>query len=88
MEIKEVKIKLKDGVHARPAALLVQKANKYKSSIMIKKDDIEVNAKSIMNIMMLALTYGTKISVIADGEDEKDACDDLVRFIENDFKEG
>ena len=87
MQEKIVKIKLKDGVHARPAALLVQKANKYKSSIIIKKDDIEVNAKSIMSIMMLALTNGTQIKIMAKGEDEKDACEDIASFIENDFKE-
>ena len=84
---KEVEIKLKDGVHARPAAIFTKKASSFKSKITIKKDDIEIDGKSIMSIMMLALTYGTKLKIIADGEDEQKACDALASLIENNFEE-
>ena len=84
---REVVIRLEDGVHARPAAMFVQKANKFKAKIFIKKDDIEVNGKSIMNIMMLALTHGTTITIAAEGTDEDSACTTLADFIENNFDE-
>jgi len=84
---KEIIIKLEDGVHARPAAMFVEKANQYDSDIKIKKDDIEVDAKSIMSIMMLGLTYGTKITLVAQGDDEEDALECLFTFVENNFQE-
>ena len=84
---KEILIKLEDGVHARPAALFVEKANSFKSSIKIVKDNIEVDAKSIMSIMMLGLTFGTKITLKVDGEDESEALETLYKFIDNNFHE-
>jgi|YNPMSStandDraft_2_1061718.scaffolds.fasta_scaffold00073_13 phosphotransferase system HPr (HPr) family protein len=84
---KDILIKLEDGVHARPAALFVEKANSFKSSIKIVKDNIEVDAKSIMSIMMLGLTFGTKITLKVDGEDESEAIEALYKFIDNNFHE-
>jgi len=84
---KNIVINLEDGVHARPAAMFVEKASSYDSNISIKKDDVVVNAKSIMSIMMLALTKDTEIFLIIDGEDEIEAMDDLYSFMINGFKE-
>lgn len=87
MKEKTVTIKLNDGIHARPAALLVQKASSYKNtSIKIKKDNVETDAKSIMSIMMLALTYGSQITIVADGEEEDLAVDELSNLIESNFQ--
>jgi len=85
----EVAITIKNelGLHARPAALLVQRANKYSSDIFLKKEDVEVNGKSIMSVMMLAVESGTELQIRAVGEDEKEAVDDLVELIEANFGE-
>jgi len=82
-----VKISNELGLHARPAALLVKKAAKYKSDIFLKKDDVEVNGKSIMSVMMLAVESGTKVKIRAVGEDENEAVQDLKRLIESNFGE-
>ncbi len=82
-----MKISNELGLHARPAALLVKKAAKYKSDIFLKKDDVEVNGKSIMSVMMLAVESGTKVKIRAVGEDENEAVQDLKRLIESNFGE-
>jgi phosphotransferase system HPr (HPr) family protein len=82
-----VKIENELGLHARPAALFVQRANKYKSDIFLKKDEVEVNGKSIMSVMMLAVESGTELMLRADGEDENAAVRDLVDLIESNFGE-
>jgi phosphocarrier protein len=87
--VVEVTVKISNelGLHARPAALLVKKAAKYKSDIFLKKDDVEVNGKSIMSVMMLAVESGTKVKIRAVGEDENEAVQDLKRLIESNFGE-
>ncbi len=75
------------GLHARPAALLVQRASKYKSDIFLRKEDVEVNGKSIMSVMMLAVESGTELQIRAVGEDEREAVDDLIDLIESKFGE-
>ena len=82
-----VRVRNELGIHARPAALIVQRANKYKSDIYLRKDDVEVNGKSIMSVMMLAVPSGTEIKIIASGEDETEAVEDLKRLIESKFGE-
>lgn len=84
---KDFIIKIEDGVHARPAAMFVEKANSFSSQIKLIKDNIEVDAKSIMSIMMLGLTYGTKVTIRAEGEDEEEAIETLYRFVENNFQD-
>lgn len=81
----EITIQNESGLHARPAAIIVQKANGFKSDIFLEKDDDKVNAKSIMGVMMLAAAFGTKVKVIADGEDEEEAMEALVRLLESDI---
>ncbi|TET81810.1 HPr family phosphocarrier protein, partial [candidate division TA06 bacterium] len=70
MTERKVKIINKLGLHARPAAMLVKTAGKYKSEVTLSKDDMEVNAKSIMGVMMLAAEKGSIVTIRAEGEDE------------------
>ena len=74
---KKIVIKNKSGLHARPASLFVQIANKYDCEISIRKGKQKVNGKSIMGIMMLAAEKGSKVVIIADGEDAKEAVQEL-----------
>lgn len=73
MAKRPVVVKLKTGLHARPAALFVQEANKYSSEIYVEKNEKKVNAKSIMGIMSLAISSGTEIYISADGADAEQA---------------
>lgn len=74
---KKITIKNKQGLHARPAALFVQTANKFTSDIIVQKGKQEVNGKSIMGIMMLAAGKGSRITIKANGEDAKEAVEEL-----------
>jgi phosphocarrier protein len=87
MVSKDVTITNKLGLHARPAAMLVKTASKYSSDILFRKGNLEVNAKSIMGVMMLAAEQGSKITVIVDGDDEQEALKELVRNFEMKFGE-
>jgi len=84
---RKVKIINKLGLHARPAAMLVKTAGKYKSEVTISKDDMEVNAKSIMGVMMLAAEKGSIVTIRAEGEDEAEVVDALVGLVERKFDE-
>jgi len=84
---KEIVVKNKLGLHARPSALFVRQASKFKSDITLIKDGVEVNGKSIMGLMMLAAEMGSKIIIRANGEDEEKALDALVTLFENKFDE-
>ncbi|WP_432407153.1 HPr family phosphocarrier protein [Wukongibacter sp. M2B1] len=84
---KTIKLFNKTGLHARPAALFVNTASKYKSNIEIVWNEKRLNAKSIMNILSFGLTMGDKITISATGEDEKEAIDSLVNLIESKFGE-
>jgi phosphocarrier protein HPr len=87
MPEREVKIINKLGIHARPAAEIVKAAGKFKSSITIVRDDLEVNAKSIMGVMMLAAEFGSTIILRASGDDADAALDALATVIANKFGE-
>jgi len=87
MTQRPVTIKNRAGIHARPAALLVQTAGRFASKVFLEKDGERVNAKSIMGIITLAATYNTELQLIADGVDEKEAIDALARLFENKFEE-
>lgn len=87
MVSKNIVIRNKSGLHARPASKFVQTANEFKSDIFIEKDSTKVNAKSIMGVMTLGAGKGSEITLIAEGEDEKKALDALVELIENNFYE-
>ena len=75
------------GIHARPAALLVQATKDYKSQIYFEKGQDRINAKSIMGVITLGASYGTEIKIIAEGEDEQAAVQTLVRLFESKFEE-
>ncbi|WP_100405404.1 HPr family phosphocarrier protein [Bacillus solitudinis] len=79
---KQVEVKLKTGLQARPAALFVQEANRFSSEVFIEKGNKRVNAKSIMGLMSLAISQGAEITLITDGKDESDALEALANFIE------
>ncbi len=82
-----LKITNKHGLHARPAAHLVKIAGKFSSEIKIFKDGLEVNAKSIMGVMMLAAEPGSEVLLHIDGDDEKDAFIELKELFDKKFHE-
>ena len=87
MTEKTIMIQNRAGVHARPAAILVQTTKDFRSSIYFEKGKDRINAKSIMGIITLGAAYGTEIKIIAEGEDEEAAVDTLVKLFESKFEE-
>ena len=87
MDVQTYTIRNRLGLHARAAALLVKTANKFASEVTIEKDGLEVNGKSIMGILMLAASKGTKITLKVEGRDSVLALQTLGRLIENKFGE-
>ncbi|MEM5947275.1 HPr family phosphocarrier protein [Spirochaetia bacterium 38H-sp] len=84
---KEVTIKNRAGIHARPATLIVNTAGKFSSQIYLQKEDEKINAKSIMGIITLGAGYNTVLKIIAEGEDEKEAVEALADLFERKFEE-
>ncbi len=84
---KDVTITNNIGLHARPATFFIQKANSYKSSVWIEKEDRKVNAKSLLGVLSLGIAKGMTVTLIADGQDESNAIDGLVELIQNGFTE-
>lgn len=87
MAERSVQIVNKHGLHARPAAEIVKAASRFKSDITISRDDLEVNGKSIMGVMMLAAEFGASITLRADGADADDALDALSALVASRFGE-
>ena len=87
MKTCDVVITNASGLHARPATFFIQKANCYKSTILVEKDDRKVNAKSLLGVLSLGIAKGMTITLIADGQDENAAVAGLVELIENGFAE-
>jgi len=87
MDSKEFTIKNRLGLHARAAAQLVQTANRFASEITVQKDDLEVNGKSIMGLLMLAAPQGSKIVISVSGTDAENAMDAIGRLIDDGFGE-
>lgn len=84
---KTVTIKNRAGIHARPAALLVETASRFRSEILLEKDGERINSKSIMGILTLAATYNTPLRIIASGADEREAVEAVAQLFENKFQE-
>ncbi len=84
---REVTIKNNVGLHARPATFFIQKANSFKSSIWVEKDDRRVNAKSLLGVLSLGIVKGMNITLYADGVDEADAIEGLATLIDTGFNE-
>ena len=87
MFVKDVQVQNQVGLHARPATFFIQKANEFKSSIWVEKDERRVNAKSLLGVLSLGIVGGTSIDIIADGSDEQEAVDSLVALVESGFAE-
>ena len=87
MYVREVTVQNHVGLHARPATFFIQKANEYKASIWVEKEERRVNAKSLLGVLSLGIVGGTVIKVIADGADEQQAVDGLIKLIESGFAE-
>ena len=87
MYVKDVKVQNQVGLHARPATFFIQKANEFKASIWVEKEERRVNAKSLLGVLSLGIVGGTEIKVIADGADEQLAVDSLIKVVESGFTE-
>ncbi len=85
MITREITVLNEVGLHARPATFFIQKANEFKSFITIAKDERKVNAKSLLGVLSLGITKGTKIVLTADGTDENEAIDELESLIMSNF---
>lgn len=84
---KEFVVANKLGLHARPAALFVHEAAKFRSSVVVTKDGLEINGKSVMGLMLLAAECGSKLKIRADGPDERNAVDALGKLFSRKFDE-
>ncbi len=84
---REVKITNTIGLHARPATFFIQKANTYKASVWVEKDDRKVNAKSLLGVLSLGIAKGMTITIVADGQDEEAAVQGLYELIDAGFEE-
>ena len=87
MFVKDVIVQNQVGLHARPATFFIQKANEFKSSIWVEKEERRVNAKSLLGVLSLGIVGGTSIRIIADGSDEQQAVEGLVALVESGFAE-
>lgn len=87
MLVKEIVVQNKVGLHARPATFFIQRANEFKSSIWVEKEERRVNAKSLLGVLSLGIVGDTKIRIIADGTDEEEAIDSLVKLVQSGFAE-
>ena len=87
MCMKDIEVKNQVGLHARPATFFIQKANEFKSSIWVEKEERRVNAKSLLGVLSLGIVKGTAITIVADGADEEAAVATLSELIDSDFSE-
>lgn len=85
MFVKEIVVQNQVGLHARPATFFIQKANEFKSSIWIERDERKANAKSLLGVLSLGVTKGVTVTISANGPDEEDAVNNLVDLITSDF---
>lgn len=84
---KEATINNQVGLYARPATFFIQKANEFRSTILVEKEQRKVNAKSLLGVLSLGITKGTSIVISAEGADEEDAVNALCALISSDFGE-
>ena len=87
MYVKDVLVQNQVGLHARPATFFIQKANEFKSSVWVEKEERRANAKSLLGVLSLGIVGGTNIRIIADGVDEQEAVHGLVALVESGFAE-
>ena len=87
MYVKDVMVQNQVGLHARPATFFIQRANEFRSSIWVEKEERRVNAKSPLGVLSLGIVGGTTIRVMADGADEEAAVESLVKLVQSGFSE-
>ena len=87
MYTQEITVNNEVGLHARPATFFIQKANEFKSSIWVEKEERRVNAKSLLGVLSLGIVGGTTIRIIADGADEQAAVEGLTELVNSGFSE-
>lgn len=87
MYVKDILVQNQVGLHARPATFFIQKANEFKSSLWVERDERRVNAKSLLGVLSLGIVGGTTIRIIADGTDEEAAVEALVALVQSGFAE-
>ncbi len=87
MFMKDVVVQNQVGLHARPATFFIQKANEFKSSIWIEKEERRANAKSLLGVLSLGIVGNTALRITADGADEEKAVAALVELVESGFSE-
>ena len=85
MITRNITIKNTVGLHARPATFFIQKANSYKCSIWVEKDDRRVNAKSLLGVLSMGIVQGMTVTLIADGADEAEAINGLEALVDSEF---
>ncbi len=84
---KEIIVSNQVGLHSRPATFFIQKANEFKSSVWIERENRRVNAKSLLGVLSLGISRGVEIKISAEGPDETEAVDALISLIANNFAE-
>ena len=87
MYVKQVVINNQVGLRARPATFFTQKANEFKCSVWIEKEERRVNAKSLLGVLSLGIVKGSSINIVADGDDEEQAVETLCELISSNFSE-
>ena len=87
MIVKDITVQNQVGLHARPATFFIQKANEFRSSIWVEKEERRANAKSLLGVLSLGITGGTDIRIIADGQDENEAVEALSQLVISGFAE-
>ena len=87
MEERDVNVCNSLGIHARPASMIVQTAQRFRSNIELEKDGLSADAKSIMNVMMLAAAEGSRVRIRAEGKDEWEAVEAIAHLFESKFNE-
>ena len=86
MYVRDVVVKNEVGLHARPATFFTQKANEFKSTVLMERENRSVNAKSLLGVLSMGIMKDMRVTLIGDGSDEVEAVDTLCQLIESDFK--
>ncbi len=84
MEVREIVIKNQSGLQSKSAAVFIQKASNFKSDIWIEKEERKANGKSLLGLLSLAIGFGSRVLIIADGEDEDRAANELENYLMTD----
>ncbi len=87
MKSQTIEIENKLGIHARPASMIVQKAMEFEAELFLQHNETRVNGKSILSVMMLAAEKGTPITIIAEGKDENNAVEEIIKLFKMKFNE-